>query len=154
MKQHSRSDSRIARLIFFTFFRRIAPAWSPFGSLWEGAGFCEAKDWGREKKKHSKYFWKILWGFPLYTHQSPLFHIGSHFFLLQFSFPSSCPYPFFHQIAFSKVRARKTFFKIFKNFFRPKLSFFAIFKTFSRPNADRVIPFHQIAFSKVRARKT
>ena len=76
------------------------------------------------------------------SHQSPLFHIGSHFFLLQFSFPSSCLCSFFHQIAFSKVRARKTFFIFFKNFFRPQFSFFAIFKTFSRPNADRVIPFH------------
>ena len=52
------------------------------------------------------------------------------------------PMPFFHQIAVSKVRPRKTFFIFFKNFFRPKLSFFTIFKTFSRPNADRVIPFH------------
>ena len=50
--------------------------------------------------------------------------------------------PFFHQIAVKKVHARKTFFRIFKNFFRPKPSFFAIFKTFFRANADRVIPFH------------
>ena len=77
-----------------------------------------------------------------HTHQSFLFCIHSRLFLLQFSSPSSCPCPFFNQIAFSKVRARKTLFIFFQNFFRPKLSFFAIFKTFSRPNADRVIPFH------------
>ena len=52
------------------------------------------------------------------------------------------PLPFFHQIAVKKVHARKTFFRIFKNFFRPKPSFFVFFKTFFRANADRVIPFH------------
>ena len=50
--------------------------------------------------------------------------------------------PFFHQIAVKKVHARKTFLRIFKNFFRPKPSFFVFFKTFFRANADRVIPFH------------
>ena len=113
--------------------------WLPLGGSW----ILRSKRLRERKQKTFKIFFKNLQRTSAsHTHQSSLFHIGSHFFLLQFSFPSSCPYPFFHQIAFSKVRARKTFFRIFKNFFRPKPSFFAIFKTFSSPNADRVTPFH------------
>ena len=113
--------------------------WLPLGGSW----ILRSKRLRERKETTFKIFFKNFLRTPASnTHQSPLFHIGSHFFLLQFSFPSSCPYPFFHQIAFSKVRARKTFFRIFKNFFCSKPSFFAIFKTFSRPNADRVIPFH------------
>ena len=99
---------------------------------------------GRERKEKTfKIFFKNFLRTPVsHIHQSFLYYIGSHFFLLQFFSPSSCPCSFFHQIAVSKVRARKTFFRIFKNFFRPKPSFFAIFKTFSSPNADRVTPFH------------
>ena len=85
-------------------------------------------DGGRGKKKHSKYFEKSSEHSHLKT--PPVLPL-----------PQS-PLPFFHQIAVKKVHARKTFLRIFKNFFRPKPSFFVFFKTFFRANADRVIPFH------------
>ena len=111
----------------------------PLGGSW----ILRSKRLRERKEKTFKIFLKNFLRTPASnSHQSPFFHIRSRIFLLQFSSPSSCSCPFFHQIAVSKVRARKTFFRIFKNFFRPKLSFFAIFKTFSRPNADRVTPFH------------
>ena len=113
--------------------------WLPLGGSW----ILRSKRLRERKQKTFKIFLKNLLRTPVsHTYQSPLFHIHSRLFLLQFSSPSSCPCSFFHQIAFSKVRARKTFFIFFKNFFRPKLSFFAILKTFSRANADRVTPFH------------
>ena len=108
-----------------------------------GSWILRSKRLRERKEKTFKKFFKNLLRTPTsHTHQSFLFCIHSRLFLLQFFSPSSCPCFFFHQIAFSKVRARKTFFIFFKNFFRLKPSFFAIFKTFSRPNADRVIPFH------------
>ena len=110
----------------------------PLGGSW----ILRSKRLRERKQKTFKIFLKNPPRIPSpYPPILPLLHRLSLFFL-QFSSPSSCPYPFFHQIAFSKVRARKTFFIFFKNFFRPKLSFFTVFKTFSRPNADRVIPFH------------
>ena len=111
----------------------------PLGGSW----ILRSKRLRERKEKTFKIFLKNFLRTPVsHIHQSFLYYIGSHFFLLQFFSPSSCPCPFFHQIAFSKVRPRKTFFIFFKNFFRPKLSFFTVFKTFSRANADRVTPFH------------
>ena len=92
---------------------------------------------------------RISFGLPLLRERKRknqnIFEKSSEHFSLQtppiLPLPQS-PLPFFHQIAVKKVHARKTFFRIFKNFFRPKPSFFVFFKTFFRANADRVIPFH------------
>ena len=89
---------------------------SPLDFLREWTGFSEAKDWGREKKKHSKYFWKILWAFL--PQNSP--------------YPSSAtiPTPVFSPNCGQKSTRKENFFQNFQKLFSSQTLVFCLFQNF------------------------
>ena len=72
--------------------------------------------WGREKKKHSKYFWKILWAFPPQNSPYPSF--------------TTIPTPVFSPNCGQKSTRKENFFQNFQKLFSSQTLVFCLFQNF------------------------